>query len=1595
MRSKDRIKKFLLRFLTLLLVFNIISVSISRVAKAEPTTSGNNTSDANSRIKTFINFFKEQDKASMSDLNSLTAEDFRIMGIFLSNFYVSWGTKINSEFADDNEVFKEMTSTLVNQCGFKDTVAKSLIRKCVSASYSTAKPLYLHEYDYTGYTGEGKIGNAVSDDPCTYDKFLEYMRKNKSGTIGYCLAWHDDSGSPILAFKGSYKKDDKLRPSNSVLAYGMVAGSLDYTSGYGSSVLGVTADGKDNKAIDKAMEQYTDKDDPESVTVLKSALYVDCFGNILCDYGLKNEQYVILPACNNPMVWTGREGNSEAGKPGTRLPMVNTISLANTVCGNGDNLKIKGTKNDNKLEGYNIKISGDLFTYKPDDNIYIGAGYTTYDCPTIKYWRVVRGVKSDDTGENDSNIDLKRGGWIFGGDNNLVEALKNKLEPTNNPPGQIGSEKGATTSGLCDYVGVDSVNALIFPSWYVLSSDNGYKISENKKGFSYTASREKVIDDFIYIDDIGKLTENSDFKTLTTVSSGILSSDLKSLNSSNAFGKSNSENLDGTSNIRSGYGSSAKNYLAGIYLSYLLASINNDAVSYTLNDKLLPEVGDNFENIFSNADIAEQASNERASVITTMIYYLLHPVEGVNYIMKLVKKFTVSILTSVHTTIIGTGNQSNVATTRYLGFSGYVTTPELTDMEWTAKLVSYFDNIYYYVTLIIVVILLCQALLRVITIQRAIGNAILFIFCASLPMPMINFAIQTTNRVSDSLYSKKFMYWGLIQHQAYAQEISNAAKAEGEGDYDAKLTSIFTARSLANNENAIAVRLKWQCPKKNNYMVTTEEAIEDTANPSTGQSALLKNLLSAQLSGQDFVSNDEATYLYRSYADISNYSKYIYRNIKNSNTSLTLNADVLNTLDLSLSNYKDDLEQAYKDGFNVLGKEGKLTDSAEAMPNSNIRFESMFYTGDLKKYIKDKDLSALKLGEYVGIPVADLQYDIAKINNNGDSIMPNAGLISFVQNTESPYYYFSWNFYDQGFSTDDGATGTFKDLMLGNKTGGTDSYFCNTKIDSIAKGDMKDYLDMRSLFTVVIPTLKKANDIVLQWDNLYGLNIYEDISSNIDDADEYKDANDEIKYKFWHNVNVAQLWNMYSPWVDLMYSCNYAKPKKVQVMGDDYVIQDPLNPASYWKDVDGDGTWSSGDLGRPMIFSESEKNFYGLKDKDLTEVEKKIIQTNSDTMKDLYRLMNYYTFDDGVLNTASAMTATFNFNKVFSQTNLIGTGYTLYPQSFELKNFSYDAYIRLIMANATGESLLGNENIYLTILQNSNIFTGIFLIVNDALSMFVVSGLKLIFLLVILVISIFMLISTAINPEIKLMDTMTKSLITPLAKFLLISVSHAFVISMLMSDGSVNITQYSTNSISLGDPTMTLILLCVINCVVTFAYYKVVKQSGVDMFKIVKSAGTMALGAVTGAVGLGMSALKSGMSHVAGAVNGVASVVGFARNTYDRGLERKANRATINGGSSSGGEGTTPNKEKKKKDSDLAQELAQQGMDKNDKPKDKGGENTNKKKKGNTYNDCTFTNIKIRMENGKDNIDRANKAKQNASKRSKGNKVDTEEFKVD
>lgn len=490
---------------------------------------------------------------------------------------------------------------------------------------------------------------------------------------------------------------------------------------------------------------------------------------------------------------------------------------------------------------------------------------------------------------------------------------------------------------------------------------------------------------------------------------------------------------------------------------------------------------------------------------------------------------------------------------------------------------------------------------------------------------------------------------------------------------------------------------------------------------------------------------------------------------------------------------------------------------------------------------------------------------------------------------ESPFYFFSWNIQDQfvnsainGVTTykydykDLGASkNSFKNLVLNN----SQDYFYNY-VENDGYGELRDFMNFHDLFYYIIPVMRQGNGVVTAFEDKFGLKTYDTCSLQVKmdgnlyyNGEQYENIealikaqwdnlNDQERYELWHDYNVNCIYNMYVPWLDAMEDCDYAKGDDIMVGGKKYHVADPLDPTSYFT-MDSNGNLNDG---RYMVFSRSEMAYYGLSDNDLTEVERRIIKVQDNVYKNSINLMNFYTFSDETLIQAFAMLELFEFNKEFSQQGLVGESYVQYPQGYELRAFTYDAYLRLIIAEASGDSLMtggngeANQSIYERVQKKTSLFFGMTLVINDFVATYVIPGLRLFFLVAIFILSLALIIASAVKLEMNIINVLWKSVISPLLMFGGVSLGLAFVVSLFMSNGANGVVQTSA-TIRLGDPTMVILVMLIINVVCTVLYFKVCKKCYQDCKKYVKAVATNIGGAVAGAASAVAGAVTSGKQY--------------------------------------------------------------------------------------------------------------------------------------
>ena len=414
-----------------------------------------------------------------------------------------------------------------------------------------------------------------------------------------------------------------------------------------------------------------------------------------------------------------------------------------------------------------------------------------------------------------------------------------------------------------------------------------------------------------------------------------------------------------------------------------------------------------------------------------------------------------------------------------------------------------------------------------------------------------------------------------------------------------------------------------------------------------------------------------------------------------------------------------------------------------------------------------------------------------------------------------------------------------------------------------------------------------------------------------------------------YDQQLQAIWNMYSPWVAQMIAANN-KAEKVR-SGFGYVeLLEPWNPADYRY------------FGRDMAFSPADARVHGYQSYDLSNVETKMHKVLEDTYYDILDLVNYkdYTmvsseYGSHVLISAAAMCATFNFNREFSDNGFMSTDVTLYPQSYELKNMNFDAYLRIILGNSMGMNPVtmknsdysGSLTIYEEFIHNTSVWSGLVLVAEDFLAIFVVPLLKIMLIVVIFVLALALAISCIINKPDKMIRVFLSTFIAPLVGMTAIFMAHSLVISWFIGDGiGTNVIDTHSISVTTGDPTLTLLLMIVVDLVTSILMWKLLKFSAKSTAKYIQDIGSgiASLGKgtfsglaqiITAAAGVGTLALGTAnaiggvaKTAVGGAV-GAGKAISHKKEVHqERKLDKERNKLLKEGNRSGTGTGTGKSK---------------------------------------------------------------------------------------
>lgn len=1549
--------------------------------------------DANDRVRGLIDVYngKYEDVGTMG----MSGKELQVYGVFLSNFYEPFTTRIDVGEGDGEQTETETTrselkSILTEVASIDADYAEKIIGKVMEGSKTSAanNGLRLGTKKGSAVQGSGGIEPLKHGRGSKNVSYFEFSRLvigatqlEEANVNGYKLAepsdteierikaniatdytkamsetemmvlyYLDTAGQPVEAFSfipniNAYKAkltDDEFKriiPASQQMFMQILAGKSS-TGSLAASMHDIHEDEYSTITKDSAIEKVLKPDggDATQTDFNKLAntsqwaweMFIDSFGNIILD--TKRHQYIMLPAAMNPYIYKEYKGDNSARNlyPVNNLQSMSAANakefftfegISNAIPTISTNLDILAEQSGSHVfrkdadGGERLDIPRNYLKLYPNSDIttYNGKktffGNTTVSEVYYTYLTLLAGTQHFglDTSAASQYYEKGSRGYkvpkeVFAGQ---IKKIGKKTVEDAYAAAIAGTKNSSTDDKKMELV-----------SYGTQATSTAYKNIAQTPVYPYINMLAVGGQDEVYSYGTSKLTNQTGKKAITQLAVfsnlGIIPEGMDPNTVMNTFGFTTPYTAGGAlvTSYQAAVAAGGSTYgkvpftadgvginkdiskaLAGnIYLTYLLAGSDiekyNTEMGWQLDFTQVPSISE----IIGTNDTAFQAlTDEQLAKLQTWAYLALDPTSeaGAMYATASLNNKITHMLLSVNEQI-GGASDSKISTGA-AGFntssvSTFMTIPVMSEIPFFNKVLDSYYSVAIYLMVAFVIIQLISIIFKTKSLQMAFLSIGIFFASIATPPILLESTSAITNQMSSKVYSNKFVYWSILQHQGYINDLNVLARGgsiassylENEsnrndgilatGDNLSMQSNYFQNLMLLQNQAnpnfaASPVTIKWLSPKKDNYLNAIEQ---EFGGREEFQGALgsLKGLLKGSVSNELYDPDSNGLYLYRTILDINNYSRFIYGNTgadilyDNEETGTTKHNYGSLSSSLALIGMSDvysgyitgtgdtSLRKRISNGF-IPDLKNTTIAGGDAMKRLYLPLSSSPISQASKNDISNKKrLDTWGLGQAAynitpknfNIHTKSLRDQISGGTMSedlagGDTrvIMSNEDYASTAANalyTESPYYYFNWMLYDNGLDIkpkEDTSVDneSIKKFLLSKDN----EFFYNYKMgaNEVGYGELKDFLDMGSLFHAVIPYLKEANKPLIAYTDQFGTKHYPGIDGSELAKGKYaSDTTSDAYYKHMHNSNLLRLYGPYSAWVDLIYSTDLAKPEEIRYAGERQRVEDPVNPASY-------------EL-RPMVFSESEMKFYGLNDSDLTKVERAIIKTNRDIYNDYLQLVNYVNFDPAVVGNAMALIATFNFNQNFSQEGgMFKETYTLYPQTFELKNFSYDAYNRLVLQAASGIDLIGpgSGNIYLQIMNTSGWWIGIPLIINTFMAEMAIPVARIVVMAMLAIMLVMIFMTAALNignaGDGESTNKWTK-IFKPILIFIVLNLGFTLVFSFFMSNGLTSATGDMIPVLSLGSPGTTLFTMMLIFGLMTAGHVYII----VDLWKTLR-----------------------------------------------------------------------------------------------------------------------------------------------------------------
>lgn len=931
-------------------------------------------------------------------------------------------------------------------------------------------------------------------------------------------------------------------------------------------------------------------------------------------------------------------------------------------------------------------------------------------------------------------------------------------------------------------------------------------------------------------------------------------------------------------------GTEFNTYSTMIYMTYLdwYGVVNKESSSggTEAQSKFDPEIYDPTSDLLNvnPADITEMMSEEDLeSEVLQMGYLMLSPEAGREYRKQMVYNGIADFLYEQYNRIVYGGSSSVYSGSSTKSNSGFLAVPTFSENFLTSW---FLDE---YIDIAVVLIITCTILLIVIGLLKGrkfswfilgiftVVNVILLVPSSGEITPAI-----TTN-FTQKIFSSKMTYWTLSEGVANASMEANAASQTGEFEGLSaeeasvvkslvnQLSVVYTDRSLMLKQDVsqkLTQKLndsiyseiqsipsaRWVLPMVMQQFSADDQnsgkfvyvklanVWDDGSNlywyykPDDAGSVTKQTATSKQFTDGNATTADKETATgngsRNKYSDASSSGSYISTAFYTDYKDATWADDTSTTMNYACYAYtlNDD------PNLNVHLYSYILHDQTLNMNSTALSRESVFGTG-LSNY---KDVNSWQT--WIDTANSNLQQNTWKTDKDSyysyedksdqydrsDASTLKDGY-GFYKTTESPYYYF-FNVVKDSFPYDKtvGALigrlqGKIEQDTVGNDVRSNFMYATMTtnkehegasgKVDNsdvTYTGYVRDVLDLQEFFTNTIPYMYEMTLAAGGFDGESGI-----LSEEVDGKKQGLEITDGSDY---YEGNL-QSWAYRCNWaVKLMENNNYCKPSSARLAdGTKVTIQNPMLPECYEA------------AGRPMVFSEAQKEAYGLKDGDLTLVELKCIAVNKAVARDWTLLVNYAGtggLTKEVLFRVMATDATEEFCKEFSSSGVLDTRYEIYPQSVDLRYLSFDAIMKMLMINVSKNTSYAYGDTMDTLLNDSDLFTASLLLLCAILCVWLIPLCQQIIMAAIFYLG-FIAIIKALFSSAAYKGRVAGAQFVSNIMFMLYTLAYYLLISMLMSlsssDEVLSVQSVSTNP---GNPVWMLLAVIVISCVYVFLMYK-------------------------------------------------------------------------------------------------------------------------------------------------------------------------------